>query len=234
MEETQRAIRFISTYFPECESALLAGSYVRHEATKTSDYDILVIRADSSRPYRETFRFEDTVVESFIHTKQSCLEWFERDLQRRKPSLQHMMLEGIELKEKTKTVAFLKEEARRQLEAGPRPLSKNEIENYRYFITDMLDDLIGSEDLDEWIFISNELTLQAISFDLLMNGKWLANGKRIPRSYALHDRDRYNALIKGISVLHKDARKEPYVNWIQSILEKHGGRLDEGYSRGKS
>ena len=244
MDVVEKAKQFIDSHFPDCESALLAGSFVRNESTSTSDFDIVIIQPDGSQCYRETFLFNEQLIEAFVHTKESCLEWFQKDLKRGKPSLQNMVIEGIELKnhsilisvkksQQVIIISELKKIAVEQLEAGPNPLSNDEIDNRRYFITDMLDDLIGSIDKDEWKFISNELVLPVISLDLLMNNKWLVNGKRIASVYRVFDASRYSELMQAISALHCDLNKTSFINWVESILNKYGGRLDAGYTRGK-
>jgi len=225
---------FTKNHYSSTEIMLLAGSFVRGEATKTSDFDIVIIDQKISNSYRETYCLNKKIYEVFIHSYDSCLQWFEKDLVRRKPSLQNMVKEGILISGNDKLLAELKSIATKQIEKGPEPFSKNELADLRYFITDLLDDLIGSESHDEWIFIVNELISPVLKLDIVMKGHWLANGKRIPRYYKDINSVMYNNLLDALNCLYLEKNKTEFIKWVYDILNQYGGRLDDGYCRGKA
>lgn len=43
LEPLQAATQFILKHYPNCQGALLAGSVVRGEATRTSDLDLVIL-----------------------------------------------------------------------------------------------------------------------------------------------------------------------------------------------
>lgn len=55
IEPLEAAQRFISTQFPRCQAALLAGSVGRGQATATSDLDIILFDDTLVSSYRESF-----------------------------------------------------------------------------------------------------------------------------------------------------------------------------------
>lgn len=224
---------FIKNNYSDVNISILAGSFVRGEATKTSDFDIVIINQKISHSYRETFSLNNRIYEVFIHSYDSCLQWFEKDLIRRKPSLQNMIKEGLLISGDNDMFTELKSIATKQVENGPSSFSKEELEDLRYLITDILDDLLGSESHDEWIFIVNDLIFPVLKLDIIMNGHWLANGKRLPRYYKNINNDMYDKLITSLNSLYLDKSKNEFIDWVFDILNQYGGRLDHGYCRGK-
>ncbi len=92
-----------------------------------------------------------------------------------------MVYEGIVLRGKL-LLEPIKEEAERLLEKGPDPWSKEEIDLKRYFITDALDDFIGSRSRSEMLFITNSLAELLHEFVLRTNGRYIGKSKWIPRA----------------------------------------------------
>src|SRR5437764_5257361 len=136
--------RFVEAEFPECRAAFLAGSVLRGEGTPTSDLDIVIITDREGTPYRESFARDGWPIDVFVHNERSIEDFFEQDAKRYQPSLQQMCAEGLLLRDVDSAGARIKEEARRQLEAGPQPLTPGELDRLRYTVTDLLDDFSGS------------------------------------------------------------------------------------------
>src|SRR4051812_236813 len=120
-EGVSSARRFLAAQFPECDAAFLAGSVVRGDATPTSDLDIVVLTSLREVPYRESFVWESWPVEASTHEEKPLMYSSDQDARRYLPSLQQMCAEGIVLRGGDGLAARIKEEARRQLEAGPEP-----------------------------------------------------------------------------------------------------------------
>ncbi|MDQ0351704.1 hypothetical protein J2R98_001521 [Alkalibacillus filiformis] len=70
---------------------------------------------------------------------------------RARPSLPRMVVEGSVLKDNG-VIPEIKSEAASLLNKGPEDWTKETIDLKRYFITDVLDDLIGCQDRAEGIF----------------------------------------------------------------------------------
>ncbi|MFJ9944680.1 nucleotidyltransferase domain-containing protein [Streptomyces erythrochromogenes] len=85
-----QARRLAAECFPDALSVVLAGSVASGRATTTSDLDIAVLIADGGETRRDTLRFEERVVELFIHTRADLGELFAADAASRRGVMQHM------------------------------------------------------------------------------------------------------------------------------------------------
>jgi predicted nucleotidyltransferase len=234
MNLPEDAKTFIQNHYPQAEVVILAGSFVRGEETSSSDFDIVIIDQSIKSSFRETHRQNGRIIEVFVHSYDSCLQWFDKDLDRKKPSLQNMVMEGVLVAGNDELLAELKAIAIKQIQNGPALFSQTELEDLRYLISDVLDDLIGSEASEEWIFIANDLVPPVLKLDMVMRGHWLASGKRIPRHYEAINRRGYKSLVAALHCLYSKASKKELIGWAYDILNQYGGRLDQGYCRGKT
>lgn len=222
----------VSDRFPKSLAAMIAGSHVRGRATSTSDIDLIVLMPTGARTYRESFLYEGYPVEAFIYTEATIADFFEADRARRRPSLQRMVTEAVPVRVHP-LVDQLKAEAARQLLAGPTPWTVEQLNQNRYFLTDLLDDFIGVEDRTEGLAIATRLFDQAASFHLTASGRWLGQGKWLPRELtALNqaDADRFS---DAFDRYFRFDEKQVVISLIETWLMQHGGRHFDGFSIGK-
>ncbi len=225
----EAAQKYIEEYYPDCRAAILAGSVVRGEATATSDLDIIIITNTSKPPYRESIYRYGWPIEAFVHTEESFFKFANGDLDRRRPSLPLMLSEGLILKNEGDLAGFLKDESLRMLQRGVRPFSAGELKNCRYRITDLLDDLIGSANPDQDLFIINELVQEMGNLLLVGNGQWQARGKWMARSLKNLDEDLYRELMGALKAFYGEGNKKRLLAFIERELKRFGGRLFAGY-----
>lgn len=234
MNPIDAANAFIRKYFPDCWAAFLAGSVVRGEETPTSDLDIVIITSgDKGAPYRESFRAFGWPIEAFIHTAESYRDFFASDAKRRRPSLPMMCAEGIILRDQDGQAIRIKEEARGLIDAGPEPLSAAETNNLRYAITDILDDLLGSQRHDESLFIAYDLAVTATELILSYHRQWLGRGKWVLRAFHRYDPHLAEQLAEALRAFCETGDRDKLVQFAESALEPVGGRLFEGYAVGR-
>lgn len=172
----EAAKMFVEERFPECDAALLAGSVVRKEATKTSDLDIVIFDYRVPSAYRESLIAFDWPIEIFVHNFQSYKTFFESDVKRARPSLPRMVCEGLIIKN-NKFLSVIKEEAKTILKNGPEEWTEKKMEMKRYFLTDTLNDFIGSTNKAEELFIANALAELLHEYVLRTNGRWIGSSK---------------------------------------------------------
>ena len=222
----------VSDRFPKSLAAMIAGSHVRGRATATSDIDLIVLMPTGARTYRESFLYEGYPVEAFIYTEATIADFFEADWARRRPSLQRMVTEAVPVRVHP-LVDQLKAEAARQLLAGPTPWTVEQLNQNRYFLTDLLDDFIGVEDRTEGLAIATRLFDQAASFHLTASGRWLGQGKWLPReltALSQADADRFS---DAFDRYFRFDEKQAVISLIETWLMQHGGRHFDGFSIGK-
>ena len=225
----EAAKKFIEEYFPDCDAALLAGSVTRGEATSTSDLDIVIFKKSLPSAYRESLIAYGWPIEVFVHNLQSYKLFYESDIKRARPSLPRMMAEGKVIKDSV----FLRkiiEEAKKIIEIGPEEWSETEIQTKRYFITDTLDDFIGSKIKSEEIFIAGTLAEQLQEFVLRTNKRWVGKSKWIVRELKNYDSVFTDRFVEAFTQYYKTGNKEIVIEMADLILKPFGGRLFDGYS----
>ncbi|WP_313894868.1 nucleotidyltransferase domain-containing protein [Psychrobacillus sp.] len=232
LEPFEAAKEFISLHFPNCQGAVLAGSVVRGEATHTSDLDIVVFSKDLISAYRESLIVGGWPIEVFAHNFSSYKNYFESDCKRAKPSLPKMVAEGLLLVD-SGIMESIQSEARQLLANGPEQWSSDTITMKQYFITDALDDFIGSTKRDEEIFIAGSLATLTSEFVLRTNGKWIGESKWIVRALRNYDDKFAERFVEAFDLYYKTGDKHKVINIVENILEHYGGRLFDGFSLGK-
>lgn len=234
MDPVDAAAALVEQRFPECLAAFLAGSVVRGEGTLTSDLDIVIITTREEAPFRESLVASGWPVELFVHNQESYRHYFASDARRRMPSLPAMCLEAIVLKDTGGLAQRIKDEARELIERGPEPLTAEEIANARYMVTDVLDDLLGSESPEDYLFVAPELAAAAANLILAYNRQWTGKGKWLRRALNRHDPELARQLTAALQALYQTGHKEPLVRFADYALDLVGGRLFDGYySSGK-
>lgn len=232
IKPTEAAHLFIKKYFPNCQAALLAGSVVRGEATETSDLDIVIFDKSIMSAYRESLFDMGWAIEVFVHNLNSYKEYFKNDFKRAKPSLPRMVSEGLILKDDG-IIDGIKNEARELLEHGPEEWAKETIEIKRYFLTDTLDDFIGSSNRAEELFIANRLAELVSEFVFRTNRKWTGTSKWLIRSLRHYDENFANHFVEAFDLYYKTGDKEQIIQLVDEVLQPFGGRLFDGFSLGK-
>ncbi|WP_404346685.1 nucleotidyltransferase domain-containing protein [Sutcliffiella horikoshii] len=228
----EAAKKIIEKLFPDCDGAILAGSVVRGQESPTSDLDIVVFDQKLPASYRESFEELGWPVELFCHNLESYQAFLKSDCERARPCLPRMIAEGIVLKDKG-ILDDIKQEAETLLHAGPEKWDASTIKLKRYFLTDVLDDFIGTTNRSEGVFIAGTLAELAAEFVLRTNNRWIGSSKWIYRSLAEFDKDFAMAFTEAFDLFYRTDEKSKVIHIVEGILEPHGGRLFAGFSLGK-
>lgn len=226
------AQKFIEENYENCRAAILAGSVVRGEATATSDLDIIIITRCSQAPYRVSQYRNAWPVEAFVHTEKSFYEYSRQDLERRLPRLPLMISEGLILKDENGLAVSLKNYSLDIIQQGVKPLSRAELCQQRYEITELLDDLIGSSQPEQDYFIINELIITLGNLILVCNGEWKARGKWVARALKNLDQVLYREMIQSLQVFYQQGDKKRLLAFMERELKRCGGRLFAGFNTG--
>jgi hypothetical protein len=137
---------------------------------------------------------------------------------------------GVLLLDRDGAGARISSHAKSLAAAGPPAVPVEEIEDRRYALTDLIDDLAGCTDPGERLFICTELARRTAELALALNTAWNGGGKWLAR--------RLDATAPGMSTrLHNGVqqalagRTTPLVAVVDEVLEQAGGRLWVGYRR---
>jgi predicted nucleotidyltransferase len=219
----------IDEKFPDCRGAILGGSVIRGEGTITSDLDIIVINDKTGSARRESFYYKGWPVELFVHTKDSCREYCRKDAERARPTLPRMLAEGLVLKGED-FLSGIRKEAALLLAAGPALWTDAELTFKRYFLTDALDDFIGSTKRHETLFIAGKLAELAHEFLLRTNKQWIGQSKWIYRELSHFDQALAIRFAECFDSFYQDGDKQPVIELVDDIMKPFGGRCFAGFS----
>lgn len=220
--------KFIHEYFPNCKIALLAGSAFRKELTMESDLDLVIIDETQQSSYRECFFYFDWKIEAFVFNNHSLDFSFELGCLEGLP-IQRMCIECIILKDDDGTAIQLQQEAKECMDSGPSERTEIEINYARFMITDLVDDLNGSNNRNEQLFIANKLFDLVNEFILRVNGQWIGHGKWMFRSLLDFDQLWCEEWIKVFEEYINTRKLELLNRCIDQLLQPYGGRLFVGY-----
>jgi predicted nucleotidyltransferase len=221
------ARQLVLELYPEARAAWLGGSVVRGDASPTSDLDITVLLDGPPAPRRKSLEYGGWPVELFVHTEKSLRYFADKDQLRRQPTMMRLVGESVVLVDTDGSGARLQQEGLAEVAAGPEPLSVEELNQMRYGITDMLDDLVGGTD-DVRLAISSVLWQEAARLLLTGSGHWSGTGKGLLRELKAYDvahgTDHAAKLLDGVR-----ASDDRLVVAVDDILAAYGGRLFSGF-----
>jgi len=226
-----RSRRLTEQHFPEAGSAFLGGSAAAGAATDSSDLDVLVVlsEAHTDASFVETTTYEGQLVEAFCYGPVALENWLEKGRRERRPVLDRLIGDGIALSDSDES-RRLQAAAREVLLAGPAPLSGEEQGLRAYSLSAVLDDLVDATDPGERFVLSATAWREAAELALLVDRRWLGNGKWLLRELRRLQPDQFG-LAAWASTGQQDLTNLAAA--CRSVLEASGGYLQEGFIRGK-
>lgn len=215
---------------PESDSLLLAGSIIRNEGTKYSDLDIVVIYKSMPKAYRESFIYDGVLVETFVHDPETVDYFLNKfDKCNSSSTLAQMIVEGIEIPYSTPLLREIKKEANKYILAGPNKLNKQNIDNMRYAITNLIDDIRDSKNEPELLGTMSSLYTSLSDFYFKANGCWAGSDKYISRLLKKYDVNLEKKFFDAFSTAIRDVNIDKVIEIAEDILKPFGGFLFDGY-----
>jgi hypothetical protein len=157
-----------------------------------------------------------------VHHRDSLDFFFAKDTARRRPSLARMCTDGVVLADGG-VAADVWERAQAVLAAGPPAATGTELEERRYGLTDLVDDLAGSTDLGETAVIGWHVWVATAELALIRAGAWLGSGKWLLRELRASDPDLADRMVAAI------ADRRQLIDLADEVLNRVGGRFWAGY-----
>lgn len=235
-EEVARAVRCVAeTAFPDAWAIVVGGSLMRGAGTPTSDADVLVLTDDERAPYRHSLLAGGQRVEAFCHTALSYQAYAASDCAGGTPILPTICAEGHVLWDHRGLLPALREDARRAIASGPPALSAEQIDDYRYFLTDLVEDLEGFQASPraaegERLWAAHALAVKLADFQLRRAGRWSGAGKWLYRQLHAADPAGADRLLSALAAASAGALGD-LVALADDVLADSGGRLFDGYWR---
>ena len=223
MEAVPAARALVAELFPDALYAFLGGSVLTGHRTSRSDLDVVVVLDGLAVPYRESLRWHDWPVDLLVHNELSLTGWADRDLAGHRPTLPRLCADGVVLTDRAGRAAEVQAVMRERLSAGPGPTAPQMLDRARYVLSDLLDDLAGATEPGELAFIRWQVVQESARLALTAAGRWHGSGKWLLRELRAYDA----ALADELLSAHDDPVRLAAA--AESVLERAGGRLWEGY-----
>ncbi len=225
------AMDLLATHYQGSALAFVAGSFRRHEETASSDIDLVVIFPKLECACRESFIYNGWPVEAFVHDPETLYYFIsESDRKSGIPSLACMVVGGQAIPDGHPWNRELKSLAERELDRGPVKYSDEELQNSRYAITDLWNDLCSPKNSFEAKSIIGKLHEQLGDFWFRAQGRWSASGKQIPRRMLKLNPEFAKSWIHAFESAYA-GESQALLDLSSQILDKYGGLFFDGYRR---
>lgn len=220
------------TRYRGADAVFVAGSVVRGEASNYSDIDLVVVYPKVDAAFRDSFTHLGWPVEAFIHDPETVRYFFETiDRQIGRATLADMIFEGQEIPGPTSLSTRLKDMAGDLLREGPPQLSPDEIEDRRYHISELIDDIREPRNRHE-LMASGALVYQELAdYYFRSRRSWAGTGKAIVRRMKRQDPIFARRFSEAFENLFCEGQSNKVVEIAKDLLEPAGGFLFEGYRR---
>lgn len=220
------------TRYQGAEAIFVAGSVVRGEASTYSDLDLVVVYPQVPVAYRESFLHKEWPVEAFVHDPET-IEYFFRqvDPQIGRATLAEMISEGHEVPGATPMTLRLKELARSILSDGPPTLTDAEVQDRRYQITELIDDIREPRSRQELIATATVIYNELADYFLRSRQGWTGSGKAVLKRLKKEDPAFARRFSEAFDELFAKGESQRVIDMAAEVLSKDGGFLFAGYHR---
>jgi hypothetical protein len=216
--------------FPDAVGGLVAGSSARGDDTPSSDLDLVVLLTGHPAPMRRTERVGGRLVEFFVHTEASFAAFADREHRLRRSPLLHMCAHGMIIRDRDGRMSRLQALARRRWAAGPAELADRELEDRRYRLTALLDDLADETEPADRAALAAAVFTEVADLALVTRGCWSGTGRWLTRQLREIDTDLTEELLAGLQAAVHGATSA-LKSCGEAELRRIGGPLDSGYER---
>ena len=217
---TARAV--LREKFPTARLAFVAGSFNRGEATDSSDIDLVVVFDRLEHAWRESFTFGGWPVEAFVHDPETLAAFLRGDAGRGQAILMTMILEGPAIPQDCALAGELKTLAAAMLTQGPPPWDTETLEQKRYAVTDIVDDLRDPRTPLEAAALLGALHEELGEFYFRSRRLWSSSRKHIPRRLDKADPDLARRWSKAFLAAWAGERGD-VIQLAAEILQPFGG-----------
>lgn len=220
------------TRYHGADAIFVAGSVVRGEASTYSDLDLVVVYPRVATAFRESFFHLGWPVEAFIHDPETLRYIFTNvDRQLGRATLAEMIFEGHEVPGCSNLTAEMKSLAEKILAEGPPALEEAEIQDRRYQISELIDDIREPRSRQELISSATVIYNELADFYFRQRRGWSSGGKAIVKRMKREDPLFARRFAEAFDLLFAAGQASRVIDLAEEVLAPHGGFLFEGYRR---
>lgn len=214
------------------EAIFVSGSVIRGEATAHSDLDLVVLFPKVDRAYRESFQHKGWPVEAFIHDADTLRYFFKNvDKNLGRATLAEMVAEGHEIPGANTATDEMKSLARVTLQEGPPALTEEEIQDRRYHISELLDDMREPRNRQELVASATLIYNELADYYFRIGRGWTSSGKAIMKRMKRQDPAFARKFGEAFDELFSTGKSRRVIDLAEELMAPQGGCLFEGYRR---
>jgi hypothetical protein len=225
------ARNIVKERFPGAVCAFASGDWQRREETPYSLVSIVVIMTRVQTAYRESVRIDQIPMEVFVHDPESwdylCLK---KDRAKGDPSVAHIVAHGEALLPGSAMASEMQQRAKAVLGAGPEPLTDEQIQEKRYQISVLMNELRAPRSHGEAMGSLSVMHETLADFYLRGRGAWSASGADIPKALQAADAEFAKRWQRVFTTAFMGDRNG-LMSLVDEVLEPHGGFLFDGHVR---
>jgi len=225
----RKAELLFASRYRGAEFCVASGSIIQGHGLKHSDLDLVVVYRSLSTAYRESFGFDGTPVEAFVHDYETIQFFMDDDFQKGNASMQHMLATGKVIPSETAASVKLVEYARKAMNEGLKHFSPEKIDALRYAISDLIDDLKDERPAEEMRSILYTLYQTMGELRLRLAGRFLGTGKHLARKLQDCDPVFSGKLQAILAKAHTEGLASQDIDILSSLADQLGGHLFDGY-----
>lgn len=217
--------------FPGAVCAFASGDWQKREQTPYSILSVVVIMTRVPRAYRESLRVDQQALEIFVHDPES---WdylaLHKDRVKADPSVAQIIAEGEALLPASSMANEMQQRAKALLAAGPEHLHDDQMQEKRYEISVLMNELRAPKGHGEAIGSLSVLHQELADFYLRGLGLWSAVGADIPKALKAANAEFAKRWQRVFTAAFMGDRSG-VMSLVDEVLEPHGGFLYDGHIR---
>jgi hypothetical protein len=222
--------KLIQERYSQAKAVFWGGSVAKDFGTTASDLDLVIVYEHLPAMYREAFIYDGWPIDAFVHDSETLHYVFEESRTGSGISGSiYMVVHGREVTALTNFSENIKKLALHYLSLGPTPWDENHINKERFFITDVLQDIICPASRNEQIASAAWLYAALSQFYFRANNKWCASGKSIVRYLEQDNSELAQKFIHSFDDVFKTGSSARLETLVKEILEPFGGLLWDGF-----
>ncbi|EXX85788.1 hypothetical protein BG53_07325 [Paenibacillus darwinianus] len=225
--------KYVNKYYPEARTVLLAGSAAQGRAGEGSDIDLVIFDESAEESIRCIDRKFATIFEVFLLSPKQFPYFLKEARKSGIPSIVRMCVEGVIVIDHGQAAAWIAQAKEVWLQ-GPYARPLEELDQYRYEITEHLEDFANSDCRAENLFVLNKISELLGLFLLRANKRWLGVGKWAYRALEEYNPAVARQFAEAMDCFYRSGSRSEIVEFVRAMLAPYGGKLRVGWIEGVS
>lgn len=216
---------FVELYYPFNYGVMITGSCLTQFFNEESDVDVIILSNLFRKIFIESREMEGYKIQSIVLPVFDLESVICKDKELGGGVYIHQLSNGVILRDPMNLLRKLKTRVQAIYDNGPRPLSRFYCNQLRSRITTRYEDLKGSNNIEENLYILFDLYPKIIELFFSQSNQWKFQGKSAYREIIKLNPEFNSNLIKGIVSLIKFEDRSYILNFVSDFLDKLGGEM---------